>query len=164
MINFFTQECQELTSATKFGLCDDEDKLVAYISLDENADKWIAKVTNPNVKEVVFIAIDNCIPIYKRENPTQLESRIDVILTYDDEILFIELKDKRADWITDGIQQLATTIEIFSENHNLKGFRKRRTFLANRKKPQFQFSQKQRMQQFRNKLGVRLIIHNEILV
>jgi hypothetical protein len=164
MINFFNVDCQELTSATQFGLCDDEDKLPAYISFDKNANKWIAEVTNENAKTVVFTAIDNCIPIYKADNPEEMESRIDGMLTYDNEIVFVELKDRRANWIQDGIEQIRNMIIIFSKNHDLLSYNKRRAFLANRQKPHFQHSQKQKMQQFKNELGVRLIIHKEIKI
>lgn len=164
MINFFAQECQEITNAENFGLCDDDNRSRAYISLDEIGHQWIAKVINEYAKEVVFTAIDNCIPIYRDGNNTEMESRIDGMLTYDTEIVFVELKNKRANWIQDGIEQIRNTIIIFSKNHALQDYTKRRAFLANRQKPKFQFSQKQKMQTFKNELGVRLIIHNEILV
>lgn len=164
MINFFAQECQATTNAANFGLCDDDNRSSAYISLNENAHKWIARIINEHTKEIVFTAIDNCIPIYKNDDNTEMESRIDGMLTYDNEIVFVELKDRRANWIQDGIEQIRNTIIIFSKNHSLETYDKRRAFLANRQKPQFQYSQKQKMQEFKNELGVRLIIHNEILI
>jgi len=160
-VNFFDKNCQEQTDAPAFGLCDDQNLSKAYINTDDKS-KWVAVVKNENQQQVMFTAIDNCITI-KRDNG-DMERRCDGMLTYDDEIVFVELKEMTADWIQDATEQVRETIRVFSESNDLSRFRKKRAFLCNKKHPQFKISHQEMMQQFRNKTGVRLIIHNAIVI
>lgn len=52
-------------------------------------------------------------------------------------LAFVELKVKKDDWIQHGIDQLASTIKLFCENHDYKAFRHREAYAANRKSPRF---------------------------
>ena len=63
--NFFDSTCneQELTHEL-FGVCDDQNGNKAYTDIDNNA-KWIATVSNEAQINIEFIAIDNCIKIFK---------------------------------------------------------------------------------------------------
>ena len=160
-IDFFKKECQEKTTAEQFGLMDLDDKTPAYVNKTDKED-WIAIIHNEKQQEITFTAIDNCIPIYRADG--NMESRCDGMLTHANNIDFVELKEVRKDWIEGGIKQLKKTIEIFSANHQLADYTKKRAFLANKKHPQFKYSHKEQMQQFRNELGVRLIIENVIKI
>ena len=125
-----------------------------------NKEKWIANVKNNNEINVTFTAIDNCITIYRKKG--EKERSCDGMLTYTDNIVFVELKEKRKNWITDGTEQLEKTISKFAQNHNLMSIKKRRAFLSNKKHPLFKHSHKEEMQKFHKKFKVRLIINNTI--
>ena len=105
-IDFFKAQCQTKTFEIKFGICDDDDELPAYIdNKDENS--WIATVLNENAKNILFTAIDKCIdfPLVDGEMPI----RCDVMLTCDNCLYIVELKNKRADWQSSGTEQLEST-------------------------------------------------------
>ena len=74
------------------------------------------------------------------------------------DIHFIELKDQMANWIPKAISQLESTIQIFSQNHALEGFRHRVATAANKAHPQFNYSMKEKCQEFREKYKFRLNI------
>ncbi|MBK9482197.1 MAG: hypothetical protein IPO02_09530 [Bacteroidetes bacterium] len=54
-----------------------------------NSDDWHLWVDNPNAKEVSHIAIDDCLGIPRAEG-----ERCESMITYDNVLTFIELKDR----------------------------------------------------------------------
>lgn len=160
MINFFEINCQTKIGVAEFGIID-PDKKPAEISLS-HPEKWIAIIDNSSSKIITFTAIDDCIEILREDG--NKESRCDCMLTYDNDIDFIELKEVRSSWISGGIDQLKTTINLFSVDNDIKKYRRRRAFLANRLHPQFQHSRKEDMQRFKDETKVRLIIYNKIKI
>lgn len=165
-INFFDTNCQSQTNQPKFGLCDDPppSKDPAYININDSR-KWIAIVENNQEIEVIFTAIDNCIEI--RRSNGKMDNRCDGMLTYNNNIIFVELKERKytnSVWIDDGEKQLRKIISVFINNHDLQIFKSKKAYIANSKKPQFQYSHKERMQKFRNDTGFTLIIQNTIKV
>ncbi|MEM9885152.1 MAG: hypothetical protein AAF849_04610 [Bacteroidota bacterium] len=161
MIDFFRKECVVEIDAKQFGICDDNDKLPAYPDTD-NADNWIAIVQNENQKTIQFIAIDNCIPIWRAKG--EMESRCDGMLFYEDNIDFVELKVVRNKWIQNGIIQLRITITNFLNVYEIDEFKRKRAFLTNSKHPQFKFSHKEQMQKFKQETGFRLVIAGAIKI
>ena len=162
MIDFFQAGCQAITSSSSFGICDNP-TTKAYLGLDPNStNEWIAIVNNEKNKAITFTAIDNCIDI-RRENGEK-ESSCDCVLTYENNIDFVELKNVRQKWIQGGIDQLKQTIKVFRQAYPLDNFERRRAFLANKKHPQFKSSHKEEMQKFRNEFKVRLLIQNDIRI
>jgi hypothetical protein len=97
-INFFDANCQSQTNQYKFGLCDDPNEDPAYIHIDD-CSKWIAIVENNQEIEVIFTAIDNCIEILRSDGT--MDNRCDGMLTYNNHIIFVELKEKnyRNNWV-----------------------------------------------------------------
>lgn len=165
-INFFDANCQSQTNQHKFGLCDDPQpsKDPAYIDIDDYS-KWIAIVENNQELEVIFTAIDNCIKLLRSDG--KMDNRCDGMLTYNNNIIFVELKERKytnSVWIDDGENQLRKIISVFINNHDLQIFKSKKAYIANSKKPQFQYSHKERMQKFRNDTGFTLIIQNTIKV
>ena len=165
-INFFDTNCQSQTNQPKFGLCDDPppSKDPAYINIDDSG-KWIAIVENNQELEVIFTAIDNCIELLRSDG--KMDNRCDGMLTYNNNIIFVELKERKytnSVWIDDGENQLRKIISVFINNHDLQIFKSKKAYIANSKKPQFQYSHKERMQKFRNDTGFTLIIQNTIKV
>jgi hypothetical protein len=160
-IDFKANQCQRSTTSDEFGLCDKENKTPAYISHDNN-EPWNATVLNESQINVTFTAIDNCIDIFRPNG--DMESRCDGMLTYPDNIVFVELKNQRANWISDGIEQLEATIDIYKDNENLMAVRKRRAVVANRKHPHFHEIENETMQKFFSKNKVRLHIGSTIKI
>ncbi|MBD2445463.1 hypothetical protein H6G25_20270 [Dolichospermum sp. FACHB-1091] len=165
-INFFDTNCQSQTNQPKFGLCDDpnKDKDPAYIDTVD-CSKWIAIVENNQEIEVIFTAIDNCIEIFRSNG--ERENRCEGMLTYNNHIIFVELKTKKSknsDWCREGENQLRKTISVFIANHDLAIYKSKKAYIANNKKPNFQSSQSERMARFEAETGFRLIIQNAIKV
>lgn len=163
--DFFIQRCQtEGIKEERFGICDDEDKSVktpAYVDY-AHQDKWVAIVENYTDKSLNFTAIDNCIMVY-RENGDK-ENCCDAMLTNQDHIVFIELKDQRKDWISHAVDdQLQTTIDSFKANHDISKYKYRRAFVCNRQHPLFQVSYKERMSEFYRRNKIRLNIQNIVI-
>jgi hypothetical protein len=160
-INFFDANCQSQTNQYKFGLCDDPNEDPAYIDTDD-CSKWIAIVENNQEIEVIFTAIDNCIEILRSDGT--MDNRCDGMLTYNNHLIFVELKEKnyRNNWVVKGEKQLKNTINVFIANHDLEIYKSKKAYIANNKKPTFQSSQITRMDKFKDETGFRLIIQNTI--
>ncbi len=165
-IDFFKTNCQTITNAQRFGICDDEDSSVktpAYINTDDDS-KWIAVVVNDASKEVVFTAIDNCIDIF-RENG-DMDSRCDVMLTCTDSLLLVELKNKNADWQSSGIDQIEATLIRLIENHEAYyySFKKRKAYVANKRHPKFQVVENAKIRRFQTKYKIWLDLQATIKI
>jgi len=162
-VDFSKPECRRITSAPVFGLCDDDDKLPAYLD-SVNSAIWIATVINVSQKDVTFTAIDNCIEIF-RENG-DLESRCDVMLTSDICLYLVELKNKVSDWRSEGIDQLEATITTLknADSAFYFSFRKRKAYVANRRHPHFVKAQTDVMERFRDVHRIRLYLEATILI
>ena len=107
-VNFFKKDCQTITNERKFGLFDAEDNMPAKIKLTEEK-TWNATVFNDEKKTILVTAIDNCIEILRENGET--ENRCDMMLSYEDNLLFIELKNKRDSWQAEGLAQVEATIK-----------------------------------------------------
>lgn len=165
-IDFFKTDCQTITNAQRFGICDDEDahvKTPAYINTDDES-KWIAVVLNERAKEILFTAIDNCIDMF-RENG-DMESRCDVLLTCADNLILVELKNKNADWLSSGIDQIEATLIRLIENHKAfyYSFKKRKAYVANKRHPNFQVVENSTMRRFSTEYKIWLDIQGTIKV
>ena len=168
-IDFFNSQCERVTSEKIFGLCDDkEDNKPAYLD-EENGAKWIAVVENEQLKKIHFIAIDNCIEIWRDDDPKKMEKRCDGMLWYETSIIFVELKDRvskkdKNAWVEGGEKQLKRTIEYFEKTEQSNNFREKRAYIANKAHPTFKESQLQRMKSFKQETGYTLRIENRIKI
>lgn len=156
-VQFLKADCQTTTGAMKFGLYDAEDKTpVKIIFTDEEI--WNATVLNCNSKEILITAIDNCIDVFKQNG--EMDTRCDCLLTYGNTILFVELKNKRGSWQSEGLAQIENIAKIMiSENPTFYNqFTKRKAIVANRKyqSPAFQESNKEQRQEFWSKYRMRI--------
>jgi len=135
-VDFFNKECQKITYKDKFGICDDLDlnaKTPAYLDF-LNTDNWLVEIINSSPpREIIFTAIDHCILKYDKmiDNP----SRCDAMLTYNNSIVFVELKNKFKKPAQ--IAQLENTIRLFFENNLNMIFSKKEAYLSNKKKTVF---------------------------
>ncbi len=162
-VDFSKLECRAISSASIFGLCDDDNRFPAYLDLVNNA-IWISTVINVNQKEIAFTAIDNCIEIFKENG--DIESRCDVMLTSDICLYLVELKNKVSDWRSEGIDQLEATITTLknAESAFYFSFRKRKAYIANRRHPHFVRANTDVMERFRDVHKIRLYLEATILI
>ena len=158
-INFF--DPKYLTEAARddssFGLSDDNK--MAFTTNDSSL--IIAEVSNPANVLVQFVPVDHNIIV--KDALGQDVSMCDAMIYTPDkspkkDIHFIELKDQMANWRQKAISQLESTIQIFSRNHVLEDFRYRVATAANKAHPQFNYSMKEKCQEFREKYKFRLNI------
>ena len=158
-INFF--DPKYLTEAARddssFGLSDDN--RMAFTTNDPSL--IIAEVSNPSNVLVQFVPIDH--NIVAKDTLGQDVSMCDALIYTPDkcpkmDIHFIELKDQMANWMPKAISQLESTIQIFSQNHVLEDFRYRVATAANKAHPQFNYSMKEKCQEFRERNKFRLNI------
>lgn len=148
--------CKSTTAISEFGLCDDPppSNFPAYIDT-ENQAKWIAVVKNPDLKEVTFKAIDNCVPLIRADG--QSESRCDGMLEVENTLKFIELKDRgTSHWLSKGRKQLTVTIQIFRANHEISKYKKVEAYVCNKQRPLAVTGNNTEVQQFKNDTGLLL--------
>lgn len=165
MLNFFDNRCQQTSERSRFGICDRGDTTPAYLD-EQNGAAWIAVVENGDTEPICFTAIDYCIELRRPENGTMM-SRCDGMLSYGDTLVFVELKDRNVSgnaWIVDGDRQLRSTIEAFERTEEAENFVHKKAYIANRARPRFRDSQKERMERFKNETGYTLRIENRIKI
>ena len=161
-VNFYETNCRSTTNKRLFGLCDNEDNSPAFIDF-VNKSQWNALVINSAPpQEIIFVAIDNCIEIRRKNG--EMDNRCDCLLTYPENIIFIELKNKGAQWITEGIDQIVATINNFNESHGLSQFGHKRAFVANKKHPNFRVIDTETKRKFWDNYKVRLNIDSVIKI
>jgi hypothetical protein len=127
--------CSGTTSGAVFGLCDDPppEEYPAFLQ-EYRSEDWIAEVSNPELKEVRFKAVDNCVPVVRPDG--NKERRSDGLLLYSNDIAFIELKHRGTQgWLADGIDQLTITIENFAQNHSLEAYENMKAYVCNGQHP-----------------------------
>jgi hypothetical protein len=160
-VNFFGTTCQEPPlNNVLFGLCDDKKGAKAYSNTDDSA-KWVATVKNDNKKLLIFTAVDKCII---KDNEQHGRGRCDGLLTSDEHIFFVELKDQAKDWITDSIEQLESTIQFFIESHNINEYKHKKAFACNKQHKHFQEIDNEFNRSFFRKYKVRIDLQAEIIV
>jgi hypothetical protein len=164
-VNFFKADCQETTNEPKFGLFDAEDKTPAKIKRIEES-TWNATVLNDAGKEIIFTAIDNCVEILRANG--EMDSRCDVMLRYENCLLFVELKNKRDSWQAEGLAQIeATILRMKAENEEFYfSFKKRKAIIANTKHqfPCFQDMNIEQREYFMKMHKARIQFEGEIII
>lgn len=161
MINFFDAACRrEAITDIQFGVCDNQNGTVAYVDT-ENRDEWIATVNNPESKPVSFTAIDNRIEIRRKNG--DMDSRCDGMIDYNENIVFIELKNQITGGSPkEGLNQLENTILHFQKNHDINIYRYKRAFVINKKRKHFQTIENELKRRFFDQYRVRISIGGEI--
>lgn len=164
-VEFFKVDCQKTILERKFGLYDGEDNTPVAIKLTEE-ETWNATIVNNAGKAVLVTAIDNCIDVF-RENG-KMDSRCDCMLTYDSTIVFVELKNKRGSWQSEGLAQIENIVKrmILEKPDYYEAFRKRKAIVANRKHqfPAFQESNREQRQYFSSEYKMRIQFEAEIVI
>lgn len=163
-INFYKNECKTSSNATDFGICDDPPPSAnpAYID-NHKTSEWIAVIKNSSNKNVDFYAIDNCIEIL-RENGDK-ENRCDGFLQFNDNLFFIELKNRVSHgWLKKGRKQITVTINKFLENNSLGDFNKVEAYVCNKQRPLTITVNNTETQKFKDDTGLILRISRNITI
>ena len=155
-INFFAPACQEQPiSVPIFGICDDRLGGKAFTNVHE-PEIWVATVENPGCLLVQLTAIDHCLPMLRADQ--SMDNRCDAMLTYSENLVFIELKVVGKQWVKEAIAQLEATIQHFIASHDPSLFSKKRAFACNRRHPRFAEMDMEKKQRFYHAYRFRLHI------
>jgi hypothetical protein len=161
-IDFFKKGCQNSSSLSRFGLCDDESEPLKPAYIDEvNVSNWLAEVNNVKCYPVDFYAIDNCVEILRADG-TQ-ESRCDGILHYENKLFFVELKDRTSrGWTIKGREQLTATYIVFKSNYDVSTFANIEGYVCNKQRPLANTNHMIQIQRFYSDTGLKLNIQKII--
>lgn len=160
-MNFFESTCQEPPLNEKvFGLCDDEDGTKAYTNIDQ-PDKWIGTVKNDRAIGVTFTAIDKCI---LKDGELLGQQRCDGMLTSDEHLYFVELKNQAKKWQSDAIAQLEATIKLFLAHNDGTAYRYKKAYACNKGRSKFQVIESELNKRFFDTYRFRIDAQAEIII
>lgn len=160
-MDFFKPECQSGPfTQQQFGLCDDQNTTPAYVDTSNPA-QWVATVENPSQRPVTFTAIDKCV---FRDSDEADRGRCDGMLTTEDMLYLVELKDQRTHWQPHAIAQLESTIHFLRDHHDLTRFRTKKAFACNRKHRAFATIDNELQRRFFRNYGFRIDVQATVLV
>lgn len=163
-LNFFRVDCQyQPITLNAFGLCDNQDGSKAFPDIDaaNRESQWIAKVKNDDNLPIVFTAIDKCV---LQDNEHKGRGRCDGMLTTEDHLYLVELKNQDPPWRSHAIDQLDSTIQFILDNHDINQFKKRKAFACNKKRDMFVVIDNEFNKMFYRKTTFRIDIQAEIVV
>lgn len=152
-MDFFKEACQSgpYTQQT-FGVCDNQDSTPAYVDTG-NRQNWVATVENPAQLAVIFTAIDKCVLLDSDERG---RGRCDGMLTTDNLLYLVELKDQRANWRSDATEQLQSTILFLRDHHDLSAYKHKKAFGCNKRHQAFSLIDQETRRRFFDVYGFRL--------
>ena len=155
-IDFFQTNCQTKTNQTVFGIYDAPPATLLFA----NSDSWNARVDNVDGKEITHTAIDDCLNIPYAEG-----ERCESMITYDDVLTFIELKDRDGGrWAGKSRDQLINTIKLFMRDADLTPYKRLYGHIANKQRPNFKAGNKTFYQEFEDKTGFILRVSDVIKI
>ncbi len=155
-INFFEATCRSVTSEKVFGIIDIPPSTLVF----NKAEDWNVWVDNVNEKEITHTAIDCCLIIPDTEG-----ERCESMITYDDVITFIELKDRDGGrWAGKARDQLKNTIVLFKRDASLDNYTRLYGHIANKQRPNFKAGGKNFSQQFEDETGFILRVSDVIKI
>lgn len=160
-MDFFKPDCQSGPfNQAQFGLCDDQNATRAYVDTT-TPEKWVATVENPSRVAVTFTAIDKCV-IQDADEPGR--GRCDCMLTTDDLLYLVELKDQTPPWRQHAIEQLESSIQFLLAHHDVSRFRHKKAFACNKRRPAFVTVDNELQLQFRREYGFRIDVQATVVV
>ena len=160
-MDFFKPDCQSGPfNQAQFGLCDDQNATRAYVDTT-TPEKWVATVDNPSRRAVTFTAIDKCV-IQDGDEPER--GRCDCMLTTDDLLYLVELKDEKRNWMPHALEQLESTIRFLRDHHDLTGFRHKKAFACNKRHKAFATIDNELQRRFFRDYGFRLDVQATVLL
>jgi len=128
-INFFQKECTDNTSESIFGIIDLPPATLVF----DQAENWVVWIDNNKGINITFTAVDDCLNIPHAEG-----ERCEAMLTYDNALMFIELKDRDSGrWAGKARDQLENTIRLFKRDADLTPYVRLYAHIANKQRPYF---------------------------
>ncbi|WP_343674301.1 hypothetical protein [Chitinophaga sp.] len=154
-VDFFSAHHTQ-SNQQEFGLCDDPApaKNPSYI-LEADKSKWIGIVKNPGRRSADFYGLDHAIRIpLPPPNDQYIESLCDGLLVHDNQLSFVELKERISNtkWIGKSTDQIINSIRLFADNHNLHDYDKITARICNKLKPQLNRNCANSLQKFRDEM------------
>ena len=160
-MDFFKPDCQSGPfDQAQFGLCDDQNATRAYVDTT-TPEKWVATVDNPSRRAVTFTAIDKCV---MQDGDEPGRGRCDGMLTTDDLLYLVELKDQAPPWRQHAIEQLESSIQFLLAHHDVSRFRHKKAFASNKRRPAFVTVENELQLQFRREYGFRIDVQATVVV
>jgi hypothetical protein len=161
ILDFFQKDCQEqILNIAEFGLCDDQDGGKAYVNFYDK-EKWIATVKNKETLPLTFTAIDKCILF---DNDYKGQKRCDGMITSENILYLVELKNQNPPWQDHAIEQLESTIQLLMDNHDISNFKKRKVIACNKKRSAFIVIDNEFKKTFFKRTSFRIDLQAEIIV
>ena len=155
-IDFFQDDCQSKTTEKIFGIYDAPPATLSF----EGSDNWNVWVDNSILKEITHTAIDDCLSI-----PDTAGERCESMITYDDVLIFIELKDRGGGrWAGKARDQLMNTITLFKRDADISAYKRLYGHIANKKRPNFKAGGKAFSQKFEDETGFILRVSDLIKI
>jgi hypothetical protein len=155
-IDFFQANCQTQTRETVFGIYDAPPAKLSF----ENSDDWNVWVDNMHAKVITHTAIDACLDI-----PSLEGERCESLITYDEVLIFIELKDRDGGrWAGKARDQLINTIELFKRDVGSGGYTSFYGHIANKQRPHFKAGGGSFFQEFEDRTGFVLRVSEMIKI
>lgn len=144
-VDFFQNRCQSKTNEVVFGIYDAPPARLSF----ENVEGWTVWVDNSEGKEIIHTAIDDCLDI-----PWSEGKRCESMITYDNVLMFIELKDRDGGrWAGEARDQLLNTIALFKRDADVSLYTKRYGYIANKQRPNFKAGGMKFSQEFEDETG-----------
>ena len=155
-LNFFEEKCKTITFEKVFGIIDIPPSTLVF----ENAEDWNVWIDNSEGKEITHRAIDVCMNIPRVEG-----ERCESMITHDDVIMFIELKDRDGGrWAGKARDQLKNTIILFKRDASINLYNRLYGHIANKQRPNFKAGGSSFNQKFEDETGFVLRINDVIKI
>ena len=90
--------------------------------------------------------------------------RCDCILTSDEHLYFVELKNEKERWLSDAIEQLESTVQFYIASHDISAFKHKKAFACNKRRAHFQEIDNEKNLSFFRKYKVRLDAQADIII
>ena len=122
-VNFFGEESKTHSNKSVFGICDDDNTLPAYLDEDlSNKDsKWIGVINNESQKEIDFYPVDHCV-VLKRKDGSDAQRCEGILRHNNTNIVFTELKNRDASWLSKAMEQVIETMSFFFDNYDSQSY------------------------------------------
>jgi len=155
-IDFFLADCRTTTNETVFGIYDIPPAKLVFA----NSEDWNVWVDNGQAKAVTHRAIDVCLNIPRAEG-----ERCESMITYDDVLMFVELKDRDGGrWAGKARDQLINTIALFKRDADIAPYNKHYGHIANKQRPRFKSGGMKFSQEFEDETGFILRVSDVIKI
>lgn len=101
---------------------------------------------------MTFKAVDNCVDILRSNG--EKEQSCDGVLVYEDNLIFVELKDRGTQgWLTTAREQITVVFENFIKHHNIKAYSTIKAYACNKQRPLAVTSYNEEVQRFKDRTG-----------